>query len=97
MRGKVFIDLADAFVQGGDLFAHDAHGLYFGLALGGVLALADLFRDAVALGLEGLDAGEQGAALGVQLEDLIDHVGVHAPAGEGVADDFGGLADQIDV
>ena len=96
-RGEVFIDLADAFVQGGDLFAHDAHGLDFGLALGGVLALADFLRDGVALGFERLDAGEQGAALGVQFENPVDHGGVAAPAGEGLADDFGGLADQVDI
>ena len=65
--------------------------------MGGILHLANLFRDGIALGLERLHLDQQGAALFIQFQDGIDRGRVILAVPERLADHVGVFADQIDV
>jgi len=92
--GGEFVELGDAVAEvAGFLFAGVGFGDFF-LAHEG----ADFLGDAVALGFEGLDFGEDFPALFIGLEDCVNEFFVPCPTGgEALANEIGFFADEFDV
>ena len=94
---QLLFDLTHFLIECRDLIADGAHRLDLDLARRGVLHLPDFLRDGVALGLERLDIGQNGAALFIQFQDGIDGRGIQLAVAQGFADEVWVLADKVDI
>ena len=92
------LHLADLLIQGGDLIADLAHSFDLGLAFGGIFAILPISLETVLRSaLSASTLGDQRAPLGIQVEDAVDHGGVHRRRVRAWRIDIRVFREQIDI